>query len=190
MSIGPNLASRIGRGRVLPTTPRVLYDVNLAGLSTISFSDLCNYRQFRSLRLIGMGRGSAAATSVSVPLTFNDDTGTNYANERHYGNGASSLAANALADASIYLADMVADTGIANIASTFDLQIFDFANETFQKITHGKYTLQHTSSAAGTFNFQTAGYWHNISPINKLTVGLSSGTWKVGSRLTLVGLPW
>jgi hypothetical protein len=159
-----------------------------SGTGVVTFSSLGSYR---SLRITAMGRGTDAATSVLVKVTFNGDTAANYQNERLYGVGNTPNAATAGAsEAYIYGADLAAGGAPASVPSSFALYIPDYANTTFFKTTLGEYNLRNgTSFTTNYFRFLVGSWWSSTAAITSVTLTLSAGNWVAGSRITLWGEP-
>lgn len=163
-----------------------------SGTGVVSFTNLNNFTQFRSLRLHGVVATTAAVTSTPLKVQFNSDTSTsNYQNERAYANGGSPLAASDTGNGYMYGGDVVGASGPANESTPFEIWLPDFSQTTFMKTGLFRYSLRNgTGGTSNLFVFNGAWWWSNTAAITRIDLTLTSGNFVAGSRITLIGEPW
>lgn len=142
---------------------------------------------FRDLVLIVRGRGTAAATGVSVAMTFNNDTGANYDHQRHTANNATLSGSGNVAQTSISAGSIAAASATAGVASTFTFEILDYKGTAFQKAAHGVCAHKVSELAAGLVAEIRSGFWRNAAAITEIDLTLSSGNFAAGSVVSLYG---
>lgn len=133
-------------------------------------------------------RGDTAATSIGIRCLFNNDSGSNYDRQYHYGTGASSAAGQEFAMASAYLGDAPANTALASLFGYTGTDIPNYANTAGNKVAHstGDYKTNTTSGSMLVIN--VASFWRSTAAITRLTIFPAAGNWRAGSRATLYGM--
>lgn len=143
---------------------------------------------FRDLELRVRGRGDTAATLISLRARFNGDSGSNYDWQALQGNGAGAAAYAGLADSSIYLGIITADSATAGIAASVRAMIGDYRGTTFQKsgISHSGYK-DGTVATSDLFTDVAGFHWRSTVAINAVLVFPETGNFKDGTVVSLYG---
>jgi hypothetical protein len=155
--------------------------VGSGGSSTISFTSIPS--TYTHLQLRGIGRDDLGN---SVSMTFNSDTGTNYARHRLIGNGTTASATGTISLANIPL---LANAGLptaANIFAPFVIDILDYTNT--NKYTTARVLSGVDSNGSGGVDF-TSGLWLNTNAISNITLtGASGAIFQQYSSFALYGI--
>lgn len=185
-SDGTNYFTSRGIGGAGGASPAevLISEVTPSGTGVVTFSSLGSYR---SLRITGMGRGTQAATSVELRITFNGDTGSNYKFQRVYGNAGTATADNSASHAYIQM-DLSAASAPTSVASSFDCHIPNYANTSFFKTFLGSSNLRRSNIATGFFVITTGAWWDSTAAITSITLTLSAGNYEAGTRISLYGV--
>jgi hypothetical protein len=143
---------------------------------------------FNHLLLLIQGRGDTAATSTTVLLRFNNDSGANYDTELITGSGAAVATGEIVAGTSAQIADITANTGPASVFGAFTIWIPNYAGTTAQKNAFSSGGHKTTSLSGGIFNRNYSCFWRSAAAINRITLTPGAGNFVAGSRVTLYGL--
>lgn len=138
---------------------------------------------FEHLRIFISGQSDAAGSGSDIAqVTFNADTGANYAYERWNSFGAStSGAANFLDIANI--------VKVAAGATRFDSVVFDVIDYADTGASRQTLGMMGTTDGSNRIPQVAAGWWLNTAnAITSIEVTLASGNWQAGSRLSVVGV--
>lgn len=147
--------------------------------STITFSSLDTYTDYKHLQLRGVLKTTRADTSDAVSIRFNSDTGSNYANHRLRGNGSTVSSQAATSTTSAEIGNIAGNT-TANVFSPFILDLLDFRG-TKNKTTR---TLIGAASSIELYS----GLWQNTGSLTSVTFIPAVGpNWQVGTRISLYG---
>lgn len=156
--------------------------------ATIDFTSISG--SYKHLRLIVQARSTRAAqTEDNVFFTFNADTGNNYDSQLLQVRGTGTAISEALAGANSGVVMIVpAASSPAGSASSFVIEIPNYAGTTFNKsfTCHGSAPL--TDSANGMRLESSAGEWRSTAAITRITLDLVNGNFLAGSRATLYGI--
>ena len=157
--------------------------------ATITFSPIAGTYNHLLIKLTGMSDGGVIATPVTVQL--NGDATANYDNvgQQISGSGGGALFGAATAgNTFIPVCAMTGASGPANVSSTMDIELNDYANTTFYKQVNAR-GAEEQGATNGDFFLQLAsGWWHNTAAITSITLGLGSGNFVAGTRATLYGI--
>lgn len=156
-----------------------------SGVGTITFSSL---GAFTHLRIVWNGRGTEVATSSTITLRFNADTGANYDLERVQGSATTASAAEVIAGTSINVGTITAASGAANQAASGEIVIYDYRGTTFQKNITSMVVCKRADSTANILQQSFGGAWRNTAAITSITLLLSAGNYVAGSKFTLYGM--
>jgi len=136
--------------------------VGSGGSTTITFSSIPS--TYTHLQLRGIGRDNL---NDIVLMTFNSDTGTNYARHRLIGNGT---AASATGTTSLANIPLLANAGLPTAANTFGVFVIDILDYTnTNKYTTARVLSGQDSNGSGGVDF-TSGLWLNTNAISNITL--------------------
>jgi len=155
--------------------------VGSGGSATITFSSIP--ATYTHLQLRGIGRDNLGN---SVEMTFNSDTGTNYARHRLIGNGTAASATGTISLANIPL---LANAGLPTAANTFGVFVIDILDYTnTNKYTTARVLSGQDINGSGGVDF-TSGLWLNTNAISTITLtGASSAIFQQYSQFALYGI--
>jgi hypothetical protein len=156
-----------------------------SGVAFVTFSSLGSYTH---LEILWSARGTEAATSTNMNLTFNGDTGANYDRQLLSGNATTVAAAEALAATSAAIGSVTAASATADMAGTGVLRIFDYRGTTFQKGGVSNENLRRATTSGNTFTRQFSIGWRNTAAITSVTITLAAGNFVAGSKFSLYGI--
>lgn len=133
-------------------------------------------------------RGDAAAGVENVVVQFNGDAAANYDTQDLRGNAAATSASEAFAGSSIIVGLCPAATAGANLFSTIEAFIPNYAGST-----NNKQVVSISASKSGTttgnlFVDIFGGSWRSNAAINRITILPASGNFVAGSRVTLYAM--
>jgi hypothetical protein len=154
--------------------------------ASISFTSIPITAAYRHLELEIVGRGTKAAATVQVKMTFNADGGSNYDVEHLYSLGGANAAGDT-ADGQAYLdiGWLAAATATANYAGVISCKIFDYARTVFNKSIHSLTTWK-TSTTGSTFSqAHIAGWWRNTAAIESITLAPDANNFLAGTVASL-----
>lgn len=137
---------------------------------------------FRALMLLGNGRmNTSNADNYRVMLRFNGDAGANY--------DYSSLG-EVFGQTQMQVGVMPLASDLADLATSFELKIPNYANTRWQKSLVGNATNQYGTSAGNTQIGTSYGRWQSKSPITSISLfpGGSSGQFAADTVFMLYGL--
>lgn len=155
--------------------------------ASITFSSIPT--TFNSLHLTGYFRSDNAATSATMFLRFNGDTGSNYDYQVVQGNAAVASASEGLAQTQIGIGHSVGNTGGANLFSGISTAIQGYASSANNKALTSKSSYKGGTSSGSLTVTIWSGFWRSNAPVTSLTVFPSAGNLVSGSRLVLYGVP-
>jgi hypothetical protein len=142
---------------------------------------------FRNLRIRLLGRGTLAATNVTVGIQANSDAGSTYSYEVVAdGSGGLNRLSSASATSAV-LGYLPASTASAGAVGTLDIAIPGYAGTTFQKAINAVGAFEQSTSAGDQFNQNGGGFWRNTAAITTLTLLPASGSFDIGSYACLYG---
>ena len=163
-------------GDVDPGAMIPIQTITASSGSTISFTNIpqnYSHLQFRCY---------LNATNISGNLTFNSDTGTNYAKHYLYGDGSSVTASGTASTAGNTYAWYASTTANTYQASIID--ILDYVDTNKYKTTRSMTGCDFNGSGFVLFG---SGLWMSTSAINTVTFG-SNGTFAGASTIALYGI--
>lgn len=147
---------------------------------------------YNSLRVVLAGRGSAAAASTTVTLSFNGDTtAAHYAYQYAYGTAAIAGAAEDISDPGILAGGVTAASGVAGDQGVIIVDIPNYAGTTYSKAAIVQNIRRETALTGGMFTIMLGGFWISggTAAINRVDLVLASGNFVAGTTATLYGLP-
>ena len=145
--------------------------------ATISFTNIP--QNYKHLQIRGIAAG---VNNTFADITFNSDTGNNYAQHDIYGDGAAAGAESGTSRANIPA------TALPNVTSVFNafvIDILDYANVYKFKTAR---ILQGRDTNGGGVIYFMSGLWQNTGAITSITITSRSGNIAVNSRFSLYGI--
>jgi len=100
--------------------------VGAGGSSSIAFTSIAG--TYKHLQIRYLSRSSRAATTDSVSIRFNSDTGSNYARHYLYGDGATASAGASTTQTSANIGTQAAASAAANIFGVGVIDILDYTS--------------------------------------------------------------
>jgi hypothetical protein len=150
------------------------------GLASITFAGIPNTYKHLQIRTIA----KSTSTGSQGDLTFNGDTGSNYAWHQLFGNGSSAGADNSTSRANIVgVASLVA----SSITSVFSASIIDILDYTANKNKTVRHLVGQDENGSGVISLNS-GLWMNTSAINTITITARSNAIAQFSQFTLYGV--
>jgi hypothetical protein len=148
--------------------------------STITFSSIPS--TYRHLQV----RGTLNNTGTDAALvTFNGDSGANYARHRLAGNGSATNASGGGSQNNFYINSYVGFLSTASVFSPMILDILDYKETTKYKTARALSGGENNSSGGVELN---SGLWQNTAAVTSITFTSSTGNWLAGSTLALYGI--
>ncbi len=147
--------------------------VGSGGASTISFTSIPS--TYQHLQIRGIARTTASQDRESLKLTFNSDTGSNYARHSLWGSGSAASAFGEASTAFILLTDFAAATATASIFGSAVTDVLDYKNT-------NKYTTVRSlggvdlNAAVTVFDGLNSGLWMNTAAVSSITLTPFSGS--------------
>lgn len=167
---------------VTPTTPAMvkLGEVEVSGAAAANMSIPGIPTGYKNLVVMYTGRSTKAGTTEdTVRMTMNGDTGSNYVFSRTNRFGSS----NSSSAAYIETGDIPADGSTTGMAQSTDITIFDYLSSTWWKgLTGVSNNLQSNTPQ------NISGAWKSTNAVTSITLTPASGSWKIGSKMTLYGV--
>ena len=130
-------------------------------------------------------RGDTAATTTTVVLTFNGDTGANYNWERTSATGSSTASAESLSQASIEVANMPAASATSGRATLLEVFIAGFLDTNFHKSLYATSHFSYNDSTANTQHRTYSGTWRSSAAITSITLAPGAGNFAPGTYICL-----
>jgi hypothetical protein len=147
--------------------------VGAGGASSITFSSIPS--TYTHLQIRGIARTTASQDRESIKLTFNSDTGSNYARHSLWGSGSSVSAYGGASEAYVLLTDFAAATATASIFGTAITDILDYAN-TNKNTTVRSLGGVDLNAAVTVFDGLNSGLWMNTAAVSSITLTPFSGS--------------
>ena len=142
---------------------------------------------YKHLRLIFQGRGSTS-NQKSVNLTFNNDTGNNYYNQRVYGYGTSVAGYEGLGGAFAYAGQIPGSDATAGFAGSSVIDIPNYAGTTFVKGMTVDIECGLSTATGNTQNMRWSNWWNSTTAITRITLTPSAGNFAAGTILSIYGI--
>lgn len=136
------------------------------------------------IKIVLVGRGDTAASSVAVTLRFNNDAAANYTSERLFANATSVTGSESVSATSANAGGLAAASATANHAGMVEIVIPNFRGTTFFKNYTG---VSGWTQALTTTNVNVdirSGAWASTSAITRVTIIPGAGNFVAGSRCT------
>lgn len=160
--------------------------VTAASQSNVTFSNIPQV--YRDLEIRVRGRSTTAATSDSVIVQFNGDTGSNYSwTVTDIADNAVAGAVKTYATTSIRTSDITAANSPANFSQGIVATVFDYRGTTFAKNVVTQGGVFQTNTTGGGFTESANAQWNSTAAITSLKVFLVSGNFVNGTVVSIYG---
>lgn len=152
---------------------------NLLGsaAATVTFSNIP--QGYKHLQIRGIAAG---VSNTFADMTFNSDTGSNYAQHDIYGDGASAGAEAGTSRANI---PVTALPNVTSVYNAFVIDILDYAN--VYKFKTARILQGRDANGSGVIYFMS-GLWQNTAAITSITITSRVGNIATNSRFSLYGI--
>jgi hypothetical protein len=154
--------------------------------ASVTFSSLDSYSNYKHLQIRLAAQSSRTAFDIDeVDLTFNSDTGANYAYHNLYGEGSSVLSGGAYSVNSIAIGQVSTSLTSANAFSSNVIDILDFNSSSKNT------TVRSLSGMIGTTRYRarlSSGVWLNTASVTSIRLLCGSANFVAGSRFSLYGI--
>ena len=166
------------------------YVVPSGGAASVTFSSIPSTYSHLQLRYVS--RMNTAATWDYDKITFNSDTGSNYAWHHIYGNGASVVAGNATTQTYAYSGAMTSNNAGASLFGSTVTDILDYTSTNKYKTVRSLTGYDNNGSGANDISkgavFLRSGLWMNTNAITTITLTPDTGSFVQYSLFSLYGI--
>jgi hypothetical protein len=142
-------------------------------VSSISFTSIPS--TFKHLQIRGIARTSVADTRESIKLTFNSDTGANYARHSLWGSGSAASAFGASSQNYVLLTDFAAANATSSIFGAAITDVLDYQNTNKYKTVRSLGGVD-LNSATDVYDGLNSGLWMNTNAVTSITLTPFSGS--------------
>lgn len=164
----------------------VLYDSVLSVAGAISITSIS--QSFAHLVLVAQLRGDAVASNRTINVRFNNDTGANYDSQYVAGNNATASAAATAAQTSAAVGAIPAASATAGYAGALVLEIPNYSGTTYYKSAMYRTSKDENGAAANMVTYNGMVVWRSTNAITRIDLGILTGNFNAGSRVTLYGI--
>ena len=144
---------------------------------TANFTDIPG--TYDDLLIVYQARGTTAATTEDLWMTFNGDNGSDYEWERGSFNGTGSGAGGGGEVGYMAIAYLTGGGAAAGHTTTGEILIANYAGSVFHKGAESTTSMQRDVGGAGIWVERGTGHWSNTAPITRITVVAQSGIWQM-----------
>ena len=157
--------------------------------SSVTFTGLGSYTDYKHLQIRMTARNDITANTISTVLTFNGDTGSNYAHHKLEGDGSSVSSDAGTSRSNIDLEVTPAANAASNIFDAKVIDILDFASTNKNTTVRALNGLV-DSSISRTRIYLLSGVYLSTNAITSITLdqAIASGNFVAGSRFSLYGV--
>ena len=149
--------------------------------TTITFNSIPSTYKHLQIRCIA----KSTSTASQGDLTFNSDTGNNYAWHQLYGNGSSAFADNSINRANIVGAAALVASSVSNVFSASVIDILDYADTNkFKTVRH---LVGQDENGSGIISFNS-GLWRSTAAVNTVTITARTNSIAQYSSFALYGI--
>lgn len=156
-----------------------------AATATFDFSSLPS--TYAHLRVLLYARGDTAASNTAVGLRFNNDSGSNYDNQRGVltGGAGTWTSTEAIATTDMTIGVVPASTAPADSYACYVVDIPHYAGSADHKVICGNGSAK-IGTTTGNFQIRVfSGWWRSTAAVNRITFILNAGNFDVGSRCSV-----
>ena len=161
------------------------YTVPSGGVSSIEFAGLPTGGQYTHLQIRGIWRQSDNDSTSYINMTFNSDTGNNYASHALSGNGSTASAQSYTSIPQIYVQTIASAFHGSNVFGALVLDVLDYTSNTKNKTTRALAGVDNNGSGILRLN---SGLWMNTNPINSIRFTPSGGTINQHTQISVYGI--
>lgn len=140
---------------------------------------------YAHMRVVLIGRGDTAASTVGANLRLDNDSAGNYYAQRIRGNAATAVGTELLAQTSFAAGFLPAATATAGFAGALTIDLPGYATATFSKPVLCKASCPTATTTGALFADETEGIWASTSAINRVTMLTSAGNFVAGTQMTV-----
>ena len=152
--------------------------------TTLSFSSIPS--TYKSLQIRGIAMAVNATYTRNWNMTFNSDTGTNYAYHYLLGNGSTASAGGGATNANTLSGLSVAGSSLANTPAPMIIDIIDYANTNKNKTVKSLTGVNNNGGGAQEVTI-SSGLWMSTAAITSIQLVIN-GVYAAGSKFTLYGV--
>ena len=153
--------------------------------SSVTFSSLGSYSDYKHLQIRMTTRNSrAVSTNTQFSLTFNGDTGSNYAHHILGGTGGSVYSTASTSQTAMQVSS-IGNSATANIFSASIIDILDFNSSSKNK------TIRIMTGIVNSADYEItlrSGFRNNTAAITSFTITANIDNILTGSRFSLYGI--
>lgn len=157
-----------------------------AGAATVTFTAIP--ATFSNLLLLIDARGDQAANTINANIQFNNDSGANYDLQYILGNAATPSAAELLAQVSLNICSVPAANAGANLSSSAQILIPNYARTTFQKTLMSQWNRKIGTATTNLLSVYLVGFWRSTAAISEIDILASAGNFIANSLFELYGI--
>jgi hypothetical protein len=186
MPIPIGVLAQAGASSVSTTDYDWLETLTVSGsITSLTFSNLNNYSQYKHLQIRGSIRSSGTGQFVEFRMRYNGDTASNYWSHWIEGQSATPTAQNAGPQTSIFLGVSPGGGGTADAQGCFVIDLLDFNNANKSK-TARFYTGPTNTTTAGVYF--GSGFHLTVGATTSVTLLTASGQLRPNCRFSLYGV--
>lgn len=169
------------------SSARVLLDTKTGTGSsgTISFTSIPS--TYNAVEIVFLGRSTAAASTDSIYVQVNGDTGNNYSRQIDWSNNSTATAYGTSGSPSGYPGYMPAASASAGAYGVMRMIVPFYAESTFSVI-GSQITFAFNNAANATYRMDATSVWHNTAALNRIDLNLLSANWTTGTKARLYGI--
>jgi hypothetical protein len=153
--------------------PLQVVTVGAAGATSVTFSNIPATYTHLQIRGIARTNRTASPAQDALQITFNSDTGNNYAHHYLLGDGSSASAGANTTRANILLDGIANNSATSGVFGAFNIDLLDYANTNKYK------TLRHLSgwdnNGSGAIWLES-GLWQSTSAVTSIRFVPNGGT--------------
>lgn len=157
--------------------------VGAGGASNIEFTSIGS--GYKHLQIRGIYRQSDSDSAPYINLTFNNDTGSNYAAHALTGTGSAAIAQAYTSAPAMYVQTVASDFHGTSVFSGLVIDVLDYGSTSKNKTTRSLVGIDNNGGGFIRFN---SGLWMSTSAVTSIKFTPSGGSIKQYSTLALYGI--
>lgn len=143
---------------------------------------------YRHLLLLLYARGDTAATTTTVLLRLNNDSGANYDLQTLSGNAAAAAASESFAATSVNMGGMPAASAGSNLFNQYAITVLSYADATSEKLLRSNMARKIGTASGNLLIDDRLGAWRSTAAITRITLTPGAGNFAIGTVATLYGV--